>query len=208
MSTNPYEPSQTAAPMAAAVELPTEIEYDITLDDLVAFFLDFGRRSTVQKVAIGCTGLVMTLPVPGGISVYLLTAKNLNPEDVIALLSLAAVYFVLVAAISIWCVVRGPRGFLMNSYVRYLLTRGDTRSLVGRHTLRISSSDITERGPQAEHRFAMSAVQKLVLSRDNLYIYVSPVQAIVVPARAFEHAAMREGLVRTLEQYAHVNAIR
>jgi hypothetical protein len=150
----------------------------------------------------------MTLLVPGCVCVYLLTARNVGPEEAIGIVIFAGICFVGAGAVTIWSLVRGPSGFLMRWYLRYLLTRGDTRSMVGRHTLRISPTDITERGPQAEHRFAIAAVQKLVRSRGNLYIYVSPVQAIVVPARTFEHPAMMEGLVRALELYSKASAIR
>jgi hypothetical protein len=54
----------------------------------------------------------------------------------------------------------------------------------------------------------MSAVQKVVLARQHLFVYISTMQAIVVPRRAFADPREAEALATLLEQLACLKAER
>jgi hypothetical protein len=72
----------------------------------------------------------------------------------------------------------------------------------------VTRTEITESSPQGEATCAMSAVEKIVVTGDHAFIYSSPVQAFVVPRRAFATSVDFESLVAMIEQFSRKSAMR
>ena len=211
MSVNPYEPSRIPEPVISSTMLgdaPQILAYDLTIDDLVKFNVDHQRHSF--RAMAGCLFGASSLLVPVAVGAYLLAnASALEWDEQLFLILFAVVSFLMLVSMAIWSAWHGvPAMLLMPILIRYLLTRGDTSSLAGRYTLSISPSELVERAPKSEHRFAISAVQKLVWSDQAIYIYMSPIQAIVVPMRAFAEPAAAEAFIRVLQQHSGVTPLR
>jgi hypothetical protein len=219
MTINPYEPSRTPQPLATTPIVPPEgpidIEFDLTMDDFVEFNLDHSNRSMeqVNKGIFGCVGVLGAISVPVGVAIYFLRADFVDVEGQIFLTIWAVVNFVVLIALVVWLLLRKRplmiRGdFLNRPLIRYLLTRGDTSTLTGRYWLRLDRSEILERAPKSEHRIYLSAVQKIVLSPKHLYLYISPMQAVLIPLRDFADEFAIESFVAAAQQRTGVKAIR
>lgn len=208
MSVNPYEPSRIPEPLVTAVpESPREIEFDLTLDDYVAFSLDHAKRSTLHKTSIGCFFVVAGMAVPVSIAAILLTVENAR-DFAMPLLAFGAIVLLSLGIVAGWNYYYGIPTFLTDLMLRHMLTRGDTSSIFGRYSISVSPAAIFERAPKSEHRFALSAVQKIILAPQHVYVYVSPVQAFIIPKRAFLEPRAPESFVTLLEQYSGTVAIR
>lgn len=209
MSTNPYEPSRVAEPrVIPAVRLPFEIEFEFTLDDYVAYNQDFYQRSTGVRAFTGGTFLIIGVGIGVAAGVYLATIESPVADDIFPAAMFGVLGVTAFVFIAIWTFVRGPLLFLTEPLIRHMATRGDTSSLFGRYTIRITDQDILERAPQSEHRFAISAVQKIILAREHIFLYVSPIQAFIIPRRAFADPREPATLVELLEQVTGKRAIR
>jgi hypothetical protein len=211
VSTNPYEPSRVPQPVVSPApqpQLPYEIDFELSVDDLVAFQLDYVDRLPVFRFAVGCLGTALALVIPVGVAGLLLNIDHFAAEDVIFLIAFAIVVFIANIATTVWFLYRGMPSKANGWLVRYLITRGNTASLVGSYSLLISPTDILERAPQSEHRFVLSAVQKIVLARQHVFIYVSPIQAFIIPRRAFADPREPAALVDLLERTTGQHAIR
>jgi len=210
VSTNPYEPSRVAEPYGSgplrAQELPYVIEYDMTLDDYVEFNMHYLQSFVALRVVLIATELTIVFGFQAVFVAAWLTDPMANAQDAISAVLFVAISTVLIIPVIVWIAWRGPFRLFTAPLLKYLATRGDTSSMFGPSSLTISASEIAERGPKSEHRFALSAVQKIVLARHHFYIYVSTLQAIVVPRRAFADPREAEMLVNLLEHLTHVKA--
>jgi hypothetical protein len=93
-------------------------------------------------------------------------------------------------------------------YIRWYATRGDTSSVFGRYRIALSPREIYERAPKSEARHDISVVHRVIVGPGHAFIYVSPMQAFIVPRRAFVPPETFDAFVATLERYAGVKAER
>jgi hypothetical protein len=130
--------------------------------------------------------------------IYLLDAES--DRTALAFTGIAILVLLAGLGITLWRRWRGARPMFMGMLTRWMVARGDTSSLFGPYIVRVHQNEIVERGPKSEHRFAISAIQKLVIDAEHVYAYVSPVQAIVIPSRAFGHSLEQKAFVASIEQ--------
>jgi hypothetical protein len=209
MSINPYEPSRVPSPRIDRhpFEFPGELEFELTSDDFIAFNLDFARHSTANRLILGCAGASCVL-LALALLLYYVVAFQPAPMEIVGSAFSTATFVLILSLLIGWLVWRGTPTFVMGFVVRALLMAGDSSSLLGQYWLRLTPEEIFERAPKAEHRFPMSAVQKLVLCDQRLYIYVSPLSALIIPGRALDDPKMLEPLGHSLQRLSGVPFIQ
>jgi len=62
--------------------------------------------------------------------------------------------------------------------------------------------------PKSEARHNISMVQRIIITKDHAFVYVSPIQAFIIPRRAFVPPETFDAFIRTLEDYSGVRAER
>jgi hypothetical protein len=214
MSVNPYESPQMASPLGAQprpLELPLTIEYEPVLDDHVEFNICYQRQIYPLWIFRLLLPAILMLAVA---SILLFSVIHLfsNPqgpqdEEIRQVISSVAM-FVVAIPLAIWLAFWKPRRFLLVPLIRYLVLRGDPATLFGPHLLTLAEDGLAERGPKSEHRFAWSAVQKVVVSPDHIFVFLSTLQGIIIPRRALPDPQAAESLVALVERWANVKAIR
>lgn len=226
MDPNPYQsprhlqelPEQS--PPEIEPRQPLSVEFDLTLDDYVAFTVAHHSRPALLKwTAIVLLG-VGWVSIPLGIGVKLYQnwvghmPEPLDANEVTYLLVYAAVHAVLfplltwwIYPVSMWIMRSRFHHFFLRLVIRWMLAAGDTSSLFGHYKLTLSAEQLHEQGPKNETIYKMSAVQKLRQSSQYLFIYVSPLQAYIVPARAFPMPEDFSQFVRTMEAWTQVKAV-
>jgi hypothetical protein len=199
---------------------PLCIEFDLTFDDFVAFNVAHRSHAALLK------WLVIILLVIGWVSVPLKIAVELYlnwtghlpepmaSEEVTHLLLYAALHSILFPLLTCWVypvmawLIRTPfHYFLMRLLIRWMLAAGDTSSLFGHYKLMLTAEQLHEQGPKNETTYKISAVQKLRTTRQHLFIYVSPLQAYIVPSRAFPTPEDFTQFVRTLEAWTQQKVV-
>lgn len=153
--------------------------YDLTADDLAAFSLFHQSHSpVVRRQRTGClsVGVLILLLLPG--LVLIGTEKPL-----------------LHAAKDIWPLFAGPVLFLIFviPYIKWrtanlsqrLLREGRNAGFYGQCTLSLEDDGIRETKESGDTIRKWSAVEKVVVTADYLFVYTSGIEAFVVPLHAF-----------------------
>ena len=225
MDPNPYqaphyhqEPLPKNAPLEIDPSQPLNVEFDLTLDDYVAFNVVHRSNAALMKwlllIILG-VGWV-SIPALIGIELYRNWAGHLpqplDGEEVTFMLGYAAFHTIGFPLLTWWMypfMTRLMRSrfqhFFLRLVIKWMLA-GDTSSIFGHYKLTFSAEMLHEMGPKNETSFKMSAVQKLVTTDQYLFIYVSPVQAYIVPRRAFRFPEDFDRFVRTMETWTRLTA--
>jgi hypothetical protein len=181
-----------------------QVEYDLTFDDYVAFNHQHSERMFAMRTVRMALQLIFGMSVPIGVAYYLLTRSA--PMEVAAFLIIWSVgNLAIFTCLALWWHPRSPP-FTTRWLVWWYMSRGDTSSVFGRHWLAISPQDIYERSPKAESRLNMSSVQRIALTPNHAFVYISPMHAFIIPRRAFITPEMFDAFIATLEQYSGLKA--
>jgi hypothetical protein len=227
MEPNPYqaphfrqEPIPLQPPLEIDPTRPICVEFNLTLDDYVSFNIAHNRRGSLIKwmrlVLVG----IAWIAVPIAVGVYLYRnsaghlAEELPREEVLGLIGYAVFHTVLFPLLIWLCwswitrdVKWNPTRPLVALVIKRMLS-GDTSSMFGRLRLTCSAERIHQQGAKSEGSHDISAVQKLVLTPEYLFIYVSPMQAYIIPFRAFAHPDDFERFVLTLEEWTKQKRVK
>lgn len=87
-------------------------------------------------------------------------------------------------------------------WIRYFSKNysGKTNYQPGSLAITFSSEKVTEENEKMNSNFQYSAFEKLHITPDGVYIYFSPLQALVIPKRAFNTDFSVEGLMNLLKE--------
>jgi hypothetical protein len=184
------------------------VAYQLTLDDFVAFNMSHQRRSPLLRAITLGIFIIAWVAIPVGVLAYLLPRHaDTNFETTLFLVVWAVVHFLVFGYLVLRIIRRGWSSPLSAVLIRRMLTEGDTSSMVGQYKLIVSPTEMTESSPKGESTCAMSAVQRIVVTDEHVFIYVAPVQAFVVPRNAFRSATDFEDFVAMIEEYSGQSAI-
>jgi hypothetical protein len=82
--------------------------------------------------------------------------------------------------------------------VSTMANEGSNRDLFGWHRVSVRDEGITEEGQHSRSTFSWDAVEKVAMTDDHVYVYVSAMAAIIIPRRAFASEAEWRELADTL----------
>ena len=75
------------------------------------------------------------------------------------------------------------------------------KGILGEHTILIDPEGVTERSVVGESRTAWSGVERVDDDNQNIYLFVGPVQAHVIPKRAFENSDDADAFLQMAQAY-------
>jgi hypothetical protein len=217
MSVNPYEPPITAT-LAEPVEPKPiwdeiEVEYELTIEDLVAWNMHVLRHSPSQRRMRRRVSLVvfitLLLAIVSLLTVRVFTSPDpFTPGEVV-------VYGSAIFAVCIVFALRGLRegkkpavAWNAERMVRSMLTEGDTSSTIGPRRLRVTKDHLYEADDLHETKWKLKAVQRIVMVPQYAFIYVAPVRAYILPVRAFASPDHWQTFVANLEGHTGKRAER
>jgi hypothetical protein len=164
------------------------LEYEIALDDVVAFNLYHFDHSRVARRNRNLARY--GVPVFLGL---LVAAIDFPPSPVpIVAWILGAVLFVIIWP---WIERRITR-----RYVTRFFLEGQNKAMFGKHTLKVLPDSIVETSEHGETSVSWDAVEKIVKTDDMIYIYGSAVAAFLVPRRAFQTEEAFNEFLETVEK--------
>lgn len=209
MTINPYQSSTLKSQQAAAdwpLALPLRLEYELTIEDLVAFQLSHGKRSpAVRLVAITVFGLAAAI-VPIAVAVVVFRSDHTRAFNIV-LISWAAVCAFVLGGIALWAACKGPPFFFLTALlIRHHLARRSNARLIGPHQLTITDQELCERSPNVDNRYPLSAIKKVIHAPQHLFVYTSPLQVIIIPRRALGDRCEPQDLVALFQELTGVRA--
>jgi hypothetical protein len=212
MSVNPYESSRVPTPSAVQpLELPVRIEHEATLDDYVEFYVWYQNNlvvSRVMRLLVPGLGILMVLAMLVVAVVKLVSSPQGPDDEQVAGVIAAAGAVVVIVPLCIGLAWWQPTKFLLAPYYRHFVSRGDPAVLLGPRVLTITAEHLIEQGPKSEQRFALSSVQKIVVTPRHIFLFLSTLQGIGIPLRSLADTHNPAALVVLLERLTSAKVVR
>ena len=173
-----------------------EVQYEVTMEDIVEFNrYHMAHSPTIRRSLRTARLLVSVAFVAAGI---LLSVAKGTFTDVAVFGLVSVLWFLLMPAFV-------GRRTIKN--VRRMLSEGENRGLLGKCTLSIAVDGLRVVRETGESTFAWCAVDRIVTAERHVYIYVSTVEALVIPKDAFAAPAGCEWFVERARAW-HEAALR
>jgi len=144
MTTNPYQASRVPEPLVVPQHpssgTATDVEFELTLEDYVAFNHEHMERMFAMRAIRLALALIGGLSVPLGVAIYLLsqpTALQLKAF----LIFWAVVNFLVFVGIAIWWYRSAPL-WGTDWFIRWYATRGDASGIFGRYRIMLAPREI------------------------------------------------------------------
>jgi hypothetical protein len=184
------------------------IQYDLTLDDLVAFDLywfDHAPKSQSSRTfALMWVAAVLAIPVSFLIVFGFRELMELSLTAVVVFrelmeLSLIAVVVsavCLAVYVSLFPIVVTRHTLEGRARRRYSLRR---KELIGFHELELTESKLITRSSVAESALRLEAIERVVTTDSHVFAFITPVSAIVIPRKTIDQRKCDE-FVGALEE--------
>jgi hypothetical protein len=177
------------------------VTYSVTTDDVVAFNLYHLQHAPGMRRYFGWTRFgAASLAVIGVWS--LVAYLQYNSRSLLALV-LALIAGALVYRLTPTLMLRAtPRT------VRRMLRDDTNRDMLGVQRITLTPDALVFRAEPGERRYAWETIEWIATTPEHIFIYVTPITALIVPARAFGNAAEREDFLNVARAAlsAHVAA--
>jgi len=150
-----------------------QIDYEITVEDAAAFSVYNFRTSPRIK------GRLRRTQVVGILATLVLAIWWPGSSDIVRLI------FTILSLI-LWifgCPLYYRWAIRRNALKAYSATK--SKGVLGKHTITIDPSGVTEKGSVSESKNTWSGVEKIEDDTQYIYIFTGPLQAQVIPKRAF-----------------------
>ena len=167
---------------------PTEVEYELTPDDLFAFQLYATKHSRTAKRLNRYTYMAY-----GG-AILLLALLSMPWFSLIALAGFI-VSLVTFIALAYW-----STGFLTRRAIRdYVSQEIPEKGQLGKHRIRLDEHGITESTAVGESRVSWAGIDRVEQTSDAVLVYTTPTAAHMIPRRAFKSQAEQDSFVQMVE---------
>lgn len=162
-----------------------QVNYEIGAEDFVAFNLHYARgnvmvQQNVLRMRLVGTGLILA----GGMVVTFLQGAAAKPFLIWPIFGLcAALYFLLM-----------PRSTYrkMEKGVRKMVEARKQNGIVGQKTMTLKPDGVHLTGEGEDSFYAYDRVERVVQDAQHYYVFVGPMEALILPFRAFADEAARE----------------
>ena len=166
-----------------------QLDYQIVLDDLIAFNLYHAGTSKRSRRSFRFTLAWIVFCI---LVVALLWPNWSTLERV--------VYFVVFSLI--WLIGYSIYyGWAIKSHTRKLYSESENKGLIGEHTMVIDPEGVTERSVVGESKTTWSGIEKIVHDDKYIYLYIGSLQAHVIPKRAFQNPDDAETFLQLAQAY-------
>lgn len=153
------------------------IEYNVTIDDLVAFSLFHNKHSaTVRRMNI-----IWGVVLPAGFFIFFCFLGLYKHEWGSPLFGLIA------GGLLILWILAGRRKRL-EKIVRKLLSEGSNNKSIGKHKLELTDTGLVEKSEYEETKIVWEALDRIGFTTDYTFIFTGPARGILIP-----HAHVLEG---------------
>lgn len=165
------------------------INYDLTKEDYIEYNLHFISTSQSMKKSIFIQRYI--------ISLIFLVSPFIAVKITNAPLTYWIVVFIVVYVLWVAFYVR----FLKRSVkkrIEKLVAEGKNTNIFGNHSLTLTEEGIIETSSSGEAKTNWSAVEKVYDTEKYLYIYISSINAYIIPVRAFKSLDEKNEFLRKI----------
>ncbi len=169
------------------------IRYQLTIDDWLAFNRFYQKTSPISRNQIQRAKILYTLIV-----IFAALATIFVLSKTISFIAIVLVGFV---GLIVYMTIENFFVARMDKNARRVYESGQNKTLREMTTLTISPDHIESQSSLLESRMKWPLVEKVAIEQDYIFIFVSANQAIIIPNRAFQHAAQRQECIGCINRY-------
>lgn len=166
-----------------------QLAYQINIDDLAAFSQHHARTSKRWRQRKHFT---QALGIFSALLVALVWPEWTGVERVGFFIVLSLVWLFAYPFYYRWAVKRNARKMYSESA---------SKDLLGEHTMVIDAEGVSETSAVGESKIAWSGVERIEDDGNSVYFYIGPVQAYVIPKRAFRTREDEQAFVQLAQAY-------
>ncbi len=168
------------------------IDFTLTQEDYIAYNIHHIENSPSLKRALNIQRYGLAL-------IFLIF-----PFIIAAMTSISLTLWLLVYGTIFVVWIRFYPKYYMNSTrkrIIRLIQEGNSASLLGDRSVILTDEAVEEISPQGESRVTWGSIERIDETDEYIYIYTSPVNAYLVPTRAFEGTAQKSEFLMTLRNH-------
>ena len=177
-----------------------EIKYDLTIEDYINFNLIHIRNSpTTRKQQ-----LILRLFISFLIFIFvfiLSTVINNIFSEPYYLGVISGLFAGIIGSVSYFFIFPSVNERGMRKNIRKAINEGKNDNVIGKHKISMSSESITEATIAGEANNFWSSLDKFVESADYLLLYLSALQAIIIPRHTFSSEKQCNDFIELVEGY-------
>jgi hypothetical protein len=192
MTTNPYESPQTTSTLSAVEPKPVwdeiEIEYELTIEDYIEFNVHHLQNAPAQRRAYLRASVILVTFILLADLGMLLFRSQIRPLREFDFLFHGAIGVALLIGVGIRLILdrKGRRRtWIHTRMVRNALKGGDYSNIIGRRRCRVTKDFLENFAAQWESKWRLQCIQRIEVTPNYGFVYVTPNQAIIWPVRAF-----------------------
>jgi Ca2+/Na+ antiporter len=173
-----------------------DLEYDITVEDYIAFSIYLFRNSPAMKRQVKTWQLV-TLFLAIGIFLMAIYNYVMLGEHLVLILIIFSIMVVL------YMFFYYPRSIENNlrRQIPKMLRESENDDTVGRQKLSITPESMIGKGLKSEVKMLWDSLVKICVTANHIFIYVGAMKAAVIPQTAFPDSAKRDEFLQLVQQY-------
>lgn len=171
--------------------LPAMLEYVVTNQDVAAFW----KYHYEHDVMVRKQHVVLRFSVPVILGCMMIFVCSLSLRE------LGLVMLGVSLPVSMFWVLSFPRRMERHT-ARWFQKQADERDnspMTGRHRLEIHDDQLILKTELSEQQLSLTAIRKIVVTRERAFIYANPVSAIIVPAGASDSGEYDDFLMKVHE---------
>ena len=168
------------------ISAPLEVEYVLTPEDLYAF-----QRRALQRSPIARRSR-RNLYIGVFVALVILTIVPAIGSDgfVISRVSIGFLVIPIAVVASLTWLIEKP---MTHKAIRQIVQQEKPeKGQLGRHTVKLEESAVAESTAVGEQRISWAGIDRIEHDPDYIYIYTTPMAAVVIPRRAFASPADAE----------------
>ena len=166
-----------------------QIHYQLTVEDIAAFNVHHSRTSRLSRRRLRLTqlwGIFCTLVV------VMIWPRWSSLERALFFLAFCSFWLLAYPVYYPWVIKRNARK---------IYSEKESKGVLGKHSIAIRADGVTERSAVGESRTGWEGIERIAADGQYVYLYIGPLQAHVIPKRAFQNDEEVEAFLQLAQTY-------
>ena len=191
-------------------EPAVKIRFETTIEDIVAFNRFHCENSPMWRRQRFICSLLLPLTLTVVIEIVFLVNFNKFADDplVVALLGMGTLFLCGLIGVPGFFFMRSRMSASVVANVRKLLAEGTNRGIIGWRDLELVNNRLIVKLELVESSYDLRAIEKVVSNDEFTFVYVSSVQAFMIPRTLYPEEEYREFVAELLDAWDNRDAPR
>lgn len=176
------------------------VDYEVTIDDLLAFNLYHFNHSPTMKRQVLLGQIIFSVMIIIGFG-WIIYSNNVQGLPALIIAGIGALFIALFVAIY-------PRSVRssVRKRIKKLAEEGRNTGMIGKQTMILAPDQITVTTEAGTSTYKWTAINKIETTAEWVFIYNTAISAFTIPRRAFPSDDACQTFIETVKAYHSGNA--